>query len=162
VIPFTVTDEEDADSSLVVTATSSNTTLVPLSNILITSPSDNPTGEKRTVQVLPAANKYGTATITLTVTDTGPNVKTASESFTITVDSVNDAPADGDDSYTVTEDVEKELFVLGNDDVDGANSLTVTDITTLPTKGTVRIAEDGKSVFYTTNLNSNEADSFVL
>ncbi len=160
-IPFTVTDEEDANSGLVVTAASSNTTLVPVANILITSPSDNPDGSKRNVQVLPAANKFGEATITLTVTDTGPGVKSASESFTITVNSVNDAPANGDDSYTVTEDVEQELFVLGNDDVDGANSLTVTDITTLPTKGTVRIAGDGKSVFYKTALNSNAADSFV-
>ena len=160
-IPFTVTDEEDADSGLVVTAASSNTTLVPVANILITSPSDNPDGSKRNVQVLPVANKYGDATITLTVTDLGTGILTDTETFKVTVNPVNDLPVNGNDSYTVTEDVEQELLVLGNDDVDGANSLTVTSITTNPANGTVRIAADGKSIFYTTKLNSNAADSFV-
>ena len=57
---------------------SSNTTLVPVSNIVV-----GGTGADRTVTITPAANQSGTATITLTVTDGDGG--TASDSFVLTV-----------------------------------------------------------------------------
>ncbi len=75
----------DGDS-VTLTATSSKQELIPNSGIQITG-----TGDSRTITVTPAANQHGEADITLTATDsTG---RTASTSFTITVDPVNDVPS---------------------------------------------------------------------
>ena len=75
---FTIGDVETAAASLTVTATSSNTTLVPVANIVF-----GGSGASRTVTITPAPNQSGTATITLTVSDgTGG---TASDTFVLTV-----------------------------------------------------------------------------
>ena len=74
-IPFTVGDAES--TSFTVTRTSSNTTLVPLANVVL-----GGTGANRTVTITPAAGQTGTATITVTVSD-GAN--TATTSFLLTV-----------------------------------------------------------------------------
>src|SRR5690606_27429149 len=55
--------------------------------------SPNPTG---TLRITPKANAFGTATITVTVTDNGsntpPSVNRITRSFTFTIESVNDVP----------------------------------------------------------------------
>ena len=161
VISFTVTDEEDDDDNLPVTVECSNTALFPLANIKIVNPSGG-TGMECTVQAIPASNMFGTATITLTVHDTQD--KSSSETFTVTVNSVNDIPENGDDSFTVVEDIKKQLDVLENDDIDyqtTPDNLTITAITTAPTHGAVEIASDGKSVYYTTEKDGNLPDSFT-
>ena len=84
---FTVGDTETAVASLTVAGVSSNTTLVPNANIAFSG-----TGAARTVVVTSANNQVGTATITLTVVDGGS--KTASTSFTLTVNQT--APTKGD------------------------------------------------------------------
>lgn len=80
-IPFTVGDAETAASSLTLSRTSSNTTLVPTANIVL-----GGSGANRTVIVTPAAGQSGTATITITVSD---GTLTASDTFVLTV---NQAP----------------------------------------------------------------------
>lgn len=77
-LAFTVGDKETAATSLTVTASSGNTTLVPNANIVI-----GGSGANRTVTVSPAANQVGTATITVTVTDAGN--KSANVNFVLTV-----------------------------------------------------------------------------
>ena len=76
-IPFTVGDAEPAASSLTLSRTSSNTTLVPTANIVL-----GGSGTNRTVTVTPAAGQSGTATITITVSD---GSLTTSDSFLLTV-----------------------------------------------------------------------------
>ena len=83
-INFTIGDPETAASALIVTGTSSNTTLVPNANIVL-----GGSGTSRTVQVIPAANQFGTTIITLSVNDGTTSVPT---NFTVTVNAVNDAP----------------------------------------------------------------------
>ena len=83
-IAFIVGDEETSAGSLTVTGTSSNTSLVTTGNI-----SFGGGGANRTVKVTPTANKSGSATISVKVSD---GSKTRSESFKLTVNSVNDAP----------------------------------------------------------------------
>lgn len=83
-IGYTIGDDESAAASLTVTRASSNTVLVPVANIVI-----GGSGASRTVAITPAPNQSGTATVTLTVSD---GELTASESFTLTVSPVNDAP----------------------------------------------------------------------
>ncbi len=74
---FTIGDTETAAASLTMSASSSNTTLVPNANIVFTG-----TGATRSVIVTPALGKSGTATITITVSD---GITTTSTTFTLTV-----------------------------------------------------------------------------
>ena len=156
-IPFAVTDEEDDDKLLVVSVNSSNKTLIPNANVVVTNPA---TGSDRTVKITPVADGYGESTITLTVTDSGSPVKTDTVSFKLTVTPVDDVLSTDPKDYTVVEDIEKQLMVLNGADVDDPSNLTVTNISINGTHGTARIAADGKSVYYLTALNSNEADWF--
>src|SRR5207247_457726 len=81
-LAFTVSDLETAAGSLTVTATSSNTSLLPASGITL-----GGSGANRTISLAPVVGQIGTSTITLTVTDAGG--LTATKTFTLTV---NNAP----------------------------------------------------------------------
>jgi len=85
-LAFVVGDLETAAGSLILSATSSNTNLVPLLNITF-----GGSGSNRTVNVVPAANQSGAATITMTVADL--DGASTSDSFLLTVASANDAPS---------------------------------------------------------------------
>lgn len=76
-LPFTIGDLETAASSLTLSKASSNTTLVPVANIVL-----GGSGANRTVTVTPAANQSGSAVITVTVSD---GTASTSETFTLTV-----------------------------------------------------------------------------
>ena len=78
---FTVDDAETTAASLIVSAASSNTTLVPNTNIIL-----GGNGANRTVTVTPAAGQSGIATITVNVSD---GVATATDTFTVTVTSTS-------------------------------------------------------------------------
>ncbi len=86
-----------------------------------------------TLTYTPAANASGSATIKLVLKDDGGTANggadtSAEESFTITVNAVNDAPVAFDDSASGTEDTTSYINVLANDsDVDG-DTLRVSDI----------------------------------
>ena len=77
-LAFTVGDVETGAGQLVVTATSSNTNLVPNANIVL-----GGSGANRTVTVTPADGQAGTTTITLTVSDGDGGSATAT--FDVTV-----------------------------------------------------------------------------
>ena len=83
-IPFTVGDPETAAAALTVTVSSSNPSLAPLSGISL-----GGSGAQRSVTISPAPDQFGTAVLNLRVSD---GLVTASESFTLTVRPVNDAP----------------------------------------------------------------------
>ena len=85
-IGFTVGDAETPASSLTVSASSSNTALVPNTAAALAL---GGSGSSRTLVVRPAANQSGSATITVTVSD---GSLTASRTFTLTVTPVNDPP----------------------------------------------------------------------
>ncbi|MGD9904137.1 MAG: reprolysin-like metallopeptidase [Vicinamibacterales bacterium] len=85
-IAFTVGDAETAASSLVVTAVSNNTALVPNTPSALAL---GGSGAGRTLVVTPAPNQFGTASVTVSVND---GSLTASRTFTLTVTAVNDAP----------------------------------------------------------------------
>jgi hypothetical protein len=76
-IAFTVSDAESTASSLNVTATSSNESVVPSANIALVN-----NGNNRTMTITPAADAAGLATITLSVSD---GINTVSNSFQLTV-----------------------------------------------------------------------------
>ncbi len=83
-ISFTVSDVETPATALTLSAASSNTALIPDSSIVLSG-----TGSDRAIALTPAANAFGTATITLSVSD---GTSTTLRSFTVAVAAVNDAP----------------------------------------------------------------------
>src|SRR6185369_12267661 len=83
-IPFTINDAETSPGLLTLSATSSNPTLVPVTNIVF-----GGSGSSRTLVVTPALTLFGTSTISVIVSD---GVASATNSFLLTVTSVNDPP----------------------------------------------------------------------
>jgi ELWxxDGT repeat protein len=120
-LAFTIGDAETAVTSLSLSGSSSNTALVPNANIVF-----GGSGASRTVTVTPAANQSGTATITITVTDA--NSGTASDSFMLTVNAVNDPPTISDiTNQTINEDGNTGALAFTVGDVETATgSLTLT------------------------------------
>ena len=88
-IAFTIIDSDSTVFCNNVTATSSNTVLVPNVNIVITGTAPN-----CSATITPTTNNNGTSIITLTLTDNGTPlpVQTANSVFNLTVTSVNDVP----------------------------------------------------------------------
>jgi len=84
-IAFSIGDVESTVGSLTVTGHSSNQGLVPDGNIVF-----GGSGPNRTLTLRPATNQFGTAKITITVTD--PGGASATNAFVLTVNSVNDLP----------------------------------------------------------------------
>ena len=118
------------------TAVSSDTTLVPATGLVIAGTAPN-----CTLAITPQANLYGTATITLEVSD---GVLTGADTFELTVNSVNDAPTISDvaDQNTSTDtpvgpisftinDIDHTLTCTGSMTGSAANS------TLLPQSGIV-------------------------
>lgn len=87
-LPVILKDTETAETSLVLTAASSNTALIPVANVALSGISWG-----RTVTVTPAPGQVGRATITLTVSD---GVLTSSKAFLIEVVAANSPPTISD------------------------------------------------------------------
>ncbi len=84
-VAFTVEDFETAAGSLMVSATSSDTNLFPTSAMVLSN-----SGTNRSVTLTPATNRFGTAIIRIVVADAAAG--TATNTFTVLVNPVNDAP----------------------------------------------------------------------
>ncbi|MEW6156937.1 MAG: immunoglobulin domain-containing protein [Verrucomicrobiota bacterium] len=154
-ISFMIGDRETPASSLQVYATSSNPTLVPVSYITLTG-----TEATRYVTVRPAANKFGSATVTIVVRDGGGTE--SSESFTVTVTSVNDPPVAYGDSATRYPDKSIRFRIsalLRNDvDVDGDPLAHLSNSSTSYMGATIR--RSGDYLVYTAPWGMNSSDYF--
>ena len=80
VLSVTIGDSLMMGNNLVLTASSSNTNLVPDANIIL-----GGSGNFRTAQVIPAAYQSGLATITLVVNNNQPTANTTTNSFLVIV-----------------------------------------------------------------------------
>ncbi|MFN7562385.1 MAG: FG-GAP-like repeat-containing protein, partial [Prosthecobacter sp.] len=83
-LAFTISDPESPSGDLVVSATSSNPALIPASRIYF-----GGSGNARTLSLVPLPDQNGSASITISVSD---GQLSASRTFTLTVNAVNDAP----------------------------------------------------------------------
>jgi hypothetical protein len=83
-VALTLGDVDNDPATLVVAATSLNTTLVPNTGLSVTG-----SGANRTLRIVPALNQHGTARIRVTVSD--GSLSTPTE-FTLTVTPVDDPP----------------------------------------------------------------------
>jgi|GEM_PF-705877 len=113
-VTFNVTDvDHSIVCSSAVTASSDNSTLLPSGALVVSGSSSS-----CTLAITPAANKHGSATITVNVTD-GVIGGTDSKSFTLTVSPVNDVPTISVDSTNSTIEDTSVEFNLTVADLDG-------------------------------------------
>jgi hypothetical protein len=114
-LAFTVSDDSTPAGSITLGKTSSNTSLVPLANIVF-----GGSGASRTVTVTPAANQTGSAVISVIA---GDGSLSATDTFTLTV-----LP-----QGTVTSTLYSELADSGPRQVDGAGPSILASTATDPT-----------------------------
>ncbi len=141
-VSFTVNDVETAASNLALTATSSNTELLPVANITLSG-----SGSARSITMAPVGNAHGTSNITLSVSD--GNLKT-NVSFLLTVVSVNDRPTiSGISDITLQSGTESGAIAFSVADVDDStDSLQVTavsDNSTLVPNGNIVLSGSGSN-----------------
>ncbi|MEZ5416370.1 MAG: fibronectin type III domain-containing protein [Vicinamibacterales bacterium] len=141
-IAFTVNDAETAPGSLTVTASSSNTTLVPntLGALAL-----GGSGGSRTLTVTPTANRAGVSTISVTVSD---GAQTATETFLLTVTAVNDAPtiARSPGAATIASGLSTQTTVTVSDIDTAGSALSLTAVssnTTVLPNAAVGVAISG-------------------
>ena len=127
-IPFTIGDPETPPDQLILSVNSDNVALVPLNGILI-----GLNGANRTVQVTPAPNQFGSAVITVTVSD---GSLSASDNFTVTVNPVNDPPTISDISNQV----------INEDASTGPVGFTIGDVETPPDQLQVSASSDNPNL----------------
>lgn len=149
-LSFMVGDIETSSELLMVTAVSDNQTLIPNANVIV-----GGAGTNRTVNVTPAANQFGSAQITLTVTD--GDLESVISQFLVTVDPLNDLPVADSADVNTDEDVALPIALVAND----ADNDTLTyRIVSGPTSGS--LTGSGASRTYTPSANFNGVDSFVF
>lgn len=124
---YTISDVESVvDCSGSVSVTSSNTSLLPVSNI-----TKSGTAPNCTLALMPASNQFGTSTVIVNITDgDGAVVK---DQFVITVNSVNDVPVANADTGSVAESGTVLLSVLANDTDIENDTLTITSVSSAST-----------------------------
>lgn len=143
-----------APDSLIVTANSSNQTLIPDAGLVFSG-----TGFDRTINIIPAQNQNGgPAVITLAVSD-GTSVSTTA--FNVVVTPVNDPPVANPDSISVNEGESVRINVLENDeDIDDGVDRGSIEVVTAPQNGSVSINPDG-TVDYLQTVAGASSDRFA-
>jgi VCBS repeat-containing protein len=155
-IASTIFSDIDAGDNLTYTATLENGTALP--NWLTFDPAT------QTFNGVPASTDAGQLNIAVTATD--DSGESATDTFELNVDPVNNAPVAEDDTATTDEDVAVDIAVLANDsDVDG-NALSITSIDTTGTIGSVTDNGDGTFTYdpddeFDLEVGEEATDSFT-
>ena len=151
-IPLNASDAETPLDQLTISTSASDTDLIPSITV-------NQTAEAASIDITPAANAFG-GPVTITVQVQDEAGLTASDTFTLTVNSVNDLPVAVDDTgITVDEDSYVKIDVLANDyDTADGDTLTIDSCGT-PEHG-IAVVVLGE-VKYTPEENYTGDDSFT-
>ncbi len=133
--------------TLAISATSSNTSLIPDPTVTYTSA--NTSGS---LAYTPVADQYGTATITVTADDGQTDNNTITQTFTVEVSPVNDPPVIDDVVYEVDEEVSTQVCVSVSDIENDPHMLSSAVITS--DNATITDATAGDLCFvYTGNVD---------
>jgi hypothetical protein len=158
-LALTIGDQETTPDSLSLSAISSNPTLLPVANIAF-----GGSGASRTVAVTPTASQFGSATVTLTVSD---GDRTSSISFTLTVTAVNTPPTiDSLADQTIDENgtTGPLAFTIGDRET-AADSLTLTATSSDPVlvpEGNIVLEGSGASRTVTVTPAANQSGSATI
>ena|GEM_PF-7015138 len=160
-----ITDGGEKNQSLKVTATSSNTDLLPSPGVTYTSAET--TG---LLSLAPTPGQHGTSTVTVTVEDAGLDLDlsttadngTFSRTFDVTVNPApNVTPIAQADSFDVLEDsTGNSLNVLANDTDPNGDPLIVTQVSQASAGGSVQLGPDG-TLLYTPRADFFGDDTFT-
>ncbi len=121
-VTFQVTDAETAAASLSVSVSSSSPTLLPASGLVL-----GGSGTARTLQISPTADAFGSANISVSVTD-GTN--TTTQTFLVSVLPSNDAPTlDGIADLTVAANSGLQTISLTGIGTGAANEIQTLSVT---------------------------------
>jgi hypothetical protein len=159
-LPFAVADVDSATVS--VTATSSNTTLIPNANITVAPVSGSP--GSRNVTLTPVANgNGGPVSITLTASD---GTLTGTKTFTVTVTPVNDPPTISDiANKTLEPNTSTGALAFTVADIDGDTPLTVSakssDTRVVPAAG-IALGGAGANRTITVVPGANQGGSSII
>jgi len=149
-VDFTIGDAETSANSLTVTASSSNTTVLPNANIDITG-----SGENRSMDITPVSGEFGVTDITLSVEDEDGNI--VSTTFTLTVsDGDNVAPNVPEIPDLVENCSATPLSPTTTDDCTGEIIGTTTTTFPITTEGLTVVVwsfDDGNGNISTANQN---------
>jgi parallel beta-helix repeat protein len=148
-IPFTIGDAETNPAYLLVTVDSSNAALVPSGNIV-----PGGSGANRTLNITPAANQYGAATITVSVSD---GTATVNDSFLLTVNSVNDAPVADPQHVSTPWQAPVDITLTGSDMENSPLAFVIVDE---PSHGS--LSGSGATRTYTPDAEYSGTDSFTF
>lgn len=131
-LPFTIGDDATLPDNLILTAVSSDTTLIPNTGFVFSG-----AGANRTLSLTPAANRSGKAVITVTVSD---GVLTASRSFTVTVLPTPDSlPVPSNSNPVVSTFSDATATPIADNDVTLSSSITVSGLPTFLFDANVQI-----------------------
>jgi hypothetical protein len=153
---FTISDKQTPAGNLQVSVASSNPALASIS----LSGADG----NRTLTVQPASNKFGAATITVTVRDaSGLAVST---SFSVNISGVNDAPVGTPDSGSCRKNSTVALYIpslLANDSDPDGNAVSLYSMGSASNLGG-KITRSGNYIYYTApaNLTGNDYFSYSI
>jgi uncharacterized repeat protein (TIGR01451 family) len=152
-LAFTIGDAETPPGGLGLSVVSSDTNLVPIANIFLGGASTN-----RTISVTPANNLSGSATITVAVTD---GMATASDSFLLTVNPVNDSPVlAAITNFTLLEGA-MLTFTNFASDVETPTPLLVYSLASGPTNAAVN-PTNGVFTWVTTEANGPSTNTIAI
>ena len=152
-VNFTIGDVETAASSLVVTRTTANATLLPTSRLTL-----GGSGANRTLRIRPQPNLSGTGNITVSARDAG-NI-TTTRTFTVTVNSLWDPPVANADNFFAKQGSTSTLDVRFNDSIVEATSTVTIQSFTQPANGTLVAGTAPGTLRYTPNSGYTGSDSF--
>lgn len=149
---FTVSDPDTPAASLVVSGTSGNTNLIDTPQLNFSG-----TGTNRNLQMSPKPQQFGSAVITVTVSD---GALTASTNFTLTVNEVDDPPTISSiANLAVNEDTSgSRTFVIGDSDdaVSGLSLSAVSSDTSLIDSPQISFSGTGSNRTVTLQPKTNE------
>ena len=164
-ITFSIADVETAASNLTVTASSTNTALVPNVNLVFSGTTAN-----RTVNLTTATNLHGTNLISIIVTDGGG--ASVTNKFLLTVISVNDAPTFNISTNRIDQSEDAGLTTVSNfltsiangpsNESSQSNWMALSYMTNFYAQ-TPQVDSNGTLTFQVaTNLNGTNTITFVL
>jgi VCBS repeat-containing protein len=155
--PFDITigDAETAADNLIVTISSNNQALFANGSLSVST-----MGATRTVTMAQVPNASGTAIITVTVDDGDGGITT--ETFTVSIAAIEEAPTAGAAAGIALEggSVVIDLGAVSNDPEGALNLATGILITNQPANGSVAVNGNG-TVTYTHNGSETLTDSFT-
>jgi hypothetical protein len=158
-LSFSVADIDSA--TLTVTASSSNTTLIPNANVAI-SPASGAPGN-RTLTVTPAANGHGgPVTITLQVSD---GSLSASDTFSVTVTSVNDPPTISDITNKTVEpntSTGSIAFTVSDPDGDTLTASASSSVTRVVPNANISLGGSGNNRTLTLQPGANQGGTSTI